>query len=170
MAGQAESSRTRAAAGYVLPPLLFMTAIFLLGTDVAAAGETRSLLERLLRALLPGVYAGLSADALAALNGALRKTAHFVAYAALAALNFRAVLGLRGRAGLPGAAAAWGLATAWAAVDEYHQSFAASRGASAADVLLDSAGAASAVLLLLHFWEPRWDPQWKTRTKPTGRG
>jgi VanZ family protein len=39
----------------------------------------------------------------------------------------------------------------WATVDEIHQSFSASRGASATDVLLDSMGAAFG-LLVYHFW------------------
>jgi VanZ family protein len=129
------------------PPLLLMAFIFWLGTDRASATQTRSLLERLLDRWWPDLLTRLSPDALVTANVALRKTGHFSGYALLGLLNARALRWLRGMIGPGVLFAAWTTATSWAAVDEFHQSFSRSRGASPQDVLLDSAGAALAIFL-----------------------
>lgn len=129
------------------PPLLLMAFIFWLGTDRASAAETRSLLERLLERWWPDLLSRLAPEALITANVALRKTGHFSGYALLGLLDARALRRLRGTMGPGVLFAAWAAATAWAAVDEFHQSFSRSRGASPGDVLLDSAGAALAIFL-----------------------
>ena len=127
------------------PPLLLMGLIFWLGGDVASAGQTQTLLLTVLRWLLLPFGTHLSQDALLTINFYFRKSGHFLGYALLGILNARALRGLRGSMRGHDAGAAWAAATAWAAVDEYHQSFAGSRGAAVEDVVLDAAGAAAGI-------------------------
>lgn len=129
------------------PPILLMALIYYMGTDRASAAETRSLLERLLERGWPELLHRLSPDTLASANVVLRKTGHFSGYGLLGILNARAARWLRGAPTRTVWLGAWAATAAWAAVDEYHQSFSASRGASFEDVLLDSAGAAFAIFL-----------------------
>ena len=129
------------------PPILLMAFIYWMGTDRASAAETRSLLERLLERWWPDLLHRLSSESLVTANVVLRKTGHFSGYGLLGILNARAARWLGGAPTRKVWLGAWALTAAWAAVDEYHQSFAASRGASFEDVLLDSAGAAFAIFL-----------------------
>jgi VanZ family protein len=123
-----------------------MAFIFWLGADQASAPETRSLLEKLLRFCLPAWYERLSPDTLVTLNVLFRKGGHFLGYALLGLLDARALRAPGATLKPRPAVIAWGAATAWAAVDEFHQSFSPSRGATLEDVLLDSFGAAMGVL------------------------
>jgi len=132
---------------WIGPPLGLMVLIFLLGTNAAGAGETRSLLARLLRFFAPGLYQGLSPETFHLLNIVFRKTGHFCGYALLGILNARAWLGLRGTFNRQGAGWSWSATVAWAAVDEFHQLFSSRRGGSARDVALDALGAAAGILL-----------------------
>jgi len=128
------------------PPLLLMGFIFWMGTGRASAEHTQSLLERLLLQVWPGLARHLSPETFDLLNAAVRKAGHFLGYALLGLLDARALRGaapVDRRRGL----AAWGAATFWAAVDEYHQSYFPSRGASVWDVCLDAAGAATGIFL-----------------------
>lgn len=125
--------------GLVLPPLALMAGIFFSGSDVASAPRSSSALQRLFESIAPAFAQGITPDQWEALNVAVRKMGHFTSYALLAFLVLRAVWGLRGRA-RGGAIVAGLIAVGFAAVDEYHQSFFPSRGASVADVLLDSVG------------------------------
>ena len=141
-------------AGYWLthgaPPLVVMAIIFWLGSDRGSADQTGGAIARLLRFLAPDLYARLSPASLETINVVFRKGGHFCGYGLLGLLNARA---LRARipptAGSKAALAAWAAATLWAAVDEYHQSYSPTRGSSAADVLLDSIGAACWITLYL---------------------
>jgi len=72
----------------------------------------------------------------------LRKGAHMAAYAVLALLNVRAC---RQSGAKRPCLQAFFLAFAYAAADEFHQGFVAGRGPSCADVMIDSAGALSAL-------------------------
>lgn len=86
------------------------------------------------------------------LNLLLKKTGHFVAFGTLAWLYARA---LRGQ-GITQTRAfwlAWGLTLLYALSDEFHQSFVPGRHPALTDVLIDSLGAATALLL----------PQWRSR-------
>jgi VanZ family protein len=77
---------------------------------------------------------------------ALRKVAHFAEYALLAALLWRA---LRSRVDSGVALrAAFALAVGYAVSDEVHQSFVDGRISSPVDVLIDAAGAATALALI----------------------
>lgn len=115
------SDRGRAASLW-LPPLVVMAAIFAI-SSTPSADVDRTVLEV-----------------------ALRKLGHFAEYALLAALLWRA---LRPRLGsIPAVRAAFVLAVAYAVTDEIHQSFVDGRIASPFDVLIDAAGAATALALL----------------------
>jgi VanZ family protein len=47
---------------------------------------------------------------------------------------------------------AWSLSVAYALTDEFHQSFVLTRNASALDVLIDSVGAATSLLLVFRYY------------------
>lgn len=95
-----------------------------------------------------------------ALNHPVRKTAHFLEYAALGALAFnlvaQAVRARRREARAFGAPAselclqgtlAWAFSAMYAATDEFHQIFVPGRAGMVADVLLDSAGALFGIIV-----------------------
>lgn len=91
---------------------------------------------------LPDLSSGLEQDFL------LRKTAHVLEYAVLAALIWRAFRGSFGLKGPVLALLCFSAAALYAASDEWHQSFVPGRGPSAVDVLIDSTGALAACLIL----------------------
>jgi len=76
----------------------------------------------------------------------LRKCAHMLEYAVLAALLWRA---------LRNEVAALVLAVAYAATDEFHQSFVHGRHGSPVDVAIDGIGAALGLLVVLRSRTPR---------------
>lgn len=131
-----------------LPPVLWMAVIMWLSSDAGSAERTASWLQPILRALAPWA----TPDQLEAMHGFVRKGAHLTEYAILAALWFRAFA--RGR-DLGARAAEWlafSISLAWALLDEAHQATLLTRTASAADVVIDSAGALIALLLARLGW------------------
>lgn len=82
-------------------------------------------------------------------NHLVRKNTHFFAYMGLALLIWRAVS--QHRDGRLVYVIAWGIATFYAMTDEFHQLFVPGRGGQLSDVLLDSAGAATGLVLLAIF-------------------
>jgi VanZ family protein len=131
-----------------------MGLIYWLGTGRGDAEATGSLLGLLLKTLAPSLYARISPHDLALMNLAFRKCGHFFGYGLLGVLNARAFLGVRGSLGRREVLAAWSATVLWACVDEVHQSFFSTRGASPADVLLDGVGAATCIGLYL-LWNER---------------
>ena len=80
-------------------------------------------------------------------NAVARKCAHFIEYLVLYLLVYRGLAsGRPWRASR--ALGGWFIVAAYAALDEFHQSFVASRTASPWDALLDSAGAAVGMLVI----------------------
>jgi VanZ family protein len=134
-----------------------MGLIFAGSTDSASSGQTSRLLGPLLRWLLPG----LSEPAVGLAVHAIRKAAHVTEYAVLAGLWWRALRRPVRRDPRPWTWPPPGRAliacALWAAADELHQSFTATRTASAWDVLLDVAGAG---LGLLALWRLRLRLRW----------
>jgi len=134
---------------YWLPPLLWVAVIFLASGDLMSAEHTSRFLVPFLRWLWPDISAGT----LAHIHFCVRKAAHVTEYAILALLVCRAVF--RG-ADFKAARSilfvgAWMICTLVAASDEFRQSFVESRGASAWDVMIDSAGAILGLLLYARF-------------------
>jgi VanZ family protein len=143
---------------YWLPVLAWMTLIFLGSGDVLSSANTSRFLGPLLHWLFPGWSASTLADAI----HILRKTGHVTEYGVLALLLWRALR--RPVAGDP-RPWSWGLARltlllamCYAATDEFHQAFVPTREARVRDVMLDTCGAAAALLLLwlLGRWRKLW--------------
>jgi VanZ family protein len=123
-----------------LPPLAWSALIAWFSGAGWGAGVTAPLLEPWLRALAPWA----APEQIAALHGLVRKAGHVIEYAVLALLWRRALT----------PAGAWRapllLAALTAALDEAHQATTLARQGSIADVLLDVAAAASALLVATH--------------------
>jgi VanZ family protein len=127
-----------------------MALILWLGTDTGSSQHTGSLVVPILRFLYPSA----SPLQIEAMHGLVRKAAHVTEYGLLAALWLRAFIT---GAGMPWRAAAWCtllIAGAWAAIDEALQANLRSRTGSAFDVGIDTAAAASVVVLVGFGWRP----------------
>jgi VanZ family protein len=134
---------------YWLPVLIWLGAIFIGSSDLMSAEHTSRFLVPFLRWLKPEI----SLETLAAIQFVVRKCAHLTEYAILALLFFRAVF--RGthlkRSMSILCVSVWIACVLVAAADEFHQSFVESRGASAWDVMIDSAGAIFGLFIGLRF-------------------
>jgi len=126
---------------------LWLGLIALESTSYASAANTGRFLYPLFRFLF-----GINAGDFAGWNGHLRKIGHFVGYFTLSALMFRAW-----KSSWPGLGDAW--RWQWAAVafiatagvatlDEWHQTFLPSRTGTFHDVILDSAAALTAQVVI----------------------
>jgi VanZ family protein len=123
-----------------LPVLVWMIFIFIGSTDLLSAEHTSRFIGPFLRWFAPGV----SDATIASTQLVVRKCAHLTEYAILAALVYRAFRQRHERAfGI-----AFIIAALYAALDEFHQSFVATRTASRWDVAIDCLGA----LLGLCLW------------------
>lgn len=113
--------------------------------------NTQGILYRLLKFF----FGPLNRHSVEVLNAVLRKIGHFIGYATLSLLFFRAVLRSAPLLGLQRLYFRWLAAgsilftAAVASLDEYHQSFLASRTGKFHDVLLDTAGAITVQIILL---------------------
>ena len=127
-----------------IPPIAWAALIFVGSTEVLSSGETGSLLEAGLTAILGHP---LPPSQFAALHFAVRKAGHLIEYGILGWLLFRAIRGDRSGFNIRWALAAVVIAALYAASDEWHQSFVPSRTPSAWDVLIDTTGATLAQVL-----------------------
>ena len=134
---------------YWLPVLLWMLFIFIGSTDLLSAEQTSRYIGPFLRWLAPDIT-----DAtIVSIQVFVRKCAHLTEYAILVALLYRALR--QKNTGLWRAAAfAFLIAVICASLDEFHQSFVASRTASPWDVMIDCFGAAIGVAFC-HAFAPR---------------
>jgi VanZ family protein len=133
------------------PAFLWAGIIFSLSTDTFSAEHTGSVLEPILRWMVPSI----TEDQFYAVHYFIRKSAHFTEYFIFCLLLYRGVRGNR-----KGWRWTWGLAAlscaaGYSALDEIHQAFVASRTASAYDSLLDSAGAFVAIAVLWVWFRSR---------------
>jgi VanZ family protein len=133
------------------PALLWAAMIFVLSTDSFSSDHTSRIVEPLLRWFFPGI----SAASLGDVHHVIRKCAHFTEYFIFFLLLYRGLRGIRRGWHLASAALAWFIAAGYSALDEIHQSFVASRGASPWDSLLDSASALVAVVVVYLFYRSR---------------
>jgi VanZ family protein len=136
------------------PALLWSALIFAASTDSFSAYHTGSIIEPILRWLLPSA----SDDTIDQIHFFIRKSAHFTEYFIFYLLLYRGI-----RAGRAGWRWSWGIgawfiAAVYACLDEIHQSFVASRTASARDSLLDSIGAFAALIVLFLLYRFRRRP------------
>jgi VanZ family protein len=126
------------------PAIAWACVIFSFSTDAFSAKHTGAIFEPILRWLMPS----LSKAQFETIHYFLRKSAHFTEYFVFCLLLYRGF-----RAGRRGWHWTWGVAAlfcaaGYSALDEIHQAFVASRGASPYDSLLDSAGAFVAFAVL----------------------
>lgn len=133
---------------YWAPPIIWMSAIFYFSTDVFAGDNTGSLLWKVISFIYPGV----TQEMFGWIHFYIRKAGHFTEYAVLALLLFRA---FRSGAG-PRWRWRWALSSLlvtflYASLDEYHQTFTRHRVGSIYDSLIDTSGAATALILLWLF-------------------
>jgi len=119
-----------------------MIFIFIGSTDLLSAEHTSRFIGPFLRWFAPNV----SDATVASIQLAVRKGAHLTEYAILAALLCRAFRQNQKRLGRAFALSFF-IAAIYAALDEFHQSFVASRTGSTWDILIDSAGALAGVLI-----------------------
>ena len=119
------------------PALIWACIIFTLSTDSFSSEHTASILLPVVRWLFPH----LTHHQFSVIHHLIRKSAHFTEYFIFCVLLFR---GFRGDH--RGWRWTWGIsalsvAAGYSIMDEIHQAFVASRGASPYDSLLDSLGA-----------------------------
>lgn len=127
------------------PVVLWMGIIFFASTGNLSAPNT----SRILRPLLLWLFPGITEATLLQVHFIVRKGAHFTEYAVLALLAARAFLS----SSRPSLRRRWWLASlalvaSCALLDEYHQSFVATRTGTIYDSLIDIAGGASAVAVV----------------------
>jgi hypothetical protein len=134
--------RVRPLVKYWLPVLFWMTFIFVGSTDLMSAEHTSRFIGPVLRWFAPEIGEGT----IALVQLVVRKCAHLSEYAILAALLYRAFR--QGSDRLWRAAAlAFLVAAICASLDEFHQSFIASRTGSSWDVMIDCVGASIGLAL-----------------------
>ncbi len=130
---------------YWLPLLLWVGVIFLGSTDMMSAERTSRFIVPFVRWLKPDI----SPETLTSIHFIVRKCAHLGEYAVLALLLLRAAIFMtnfkRSLAILY--VSVWGACLFVAATDEFHQTFVASRGALATDIMIDSGGAILGLLI-----------------------
>jgi VanZ family protein len=128
-----------------LPVFIWLGVIFLASTDLMSAEHTSRFIVPFLRWLKPDI----SPEALASIHFIVRKCAHLGEYAVLALLLLRPAIFMTNLK--PSLAilyvSVWVACLFVAATDEFHQTFVASRGASARDIIIDSGGAILGLLI-----------------------
>jgi VanZ family protein len=133
-----------------IPVALWAVVITSFSTDTFSREHTSRIAVPLLRWLLPHA----TPDTIELLHVVVRKCAHVFEYFVFGWLLFRAFRGSRQGWTVRWAARAIIFAAVFATIDEIHQLFVPSRGASALDVLLDTAAAAAAIFCL-YLWARR---------------
>lgn len=131
---------------HYFPPVFWMAAIFLFSTSMFGNESTASVFEAAVRFFYPDVSSG----SLEAAHFIVRKSAHFAEYAVLAALWYGVIARHDGCPPARAAMYAVTISILYAATDEYHQSFVHNRGPKLTDVIIDSAGAATAAAMMYY--------------------
>ncbi|MGI8919326.1 MAG: VanZ family protein [Pyrinomonadaceae bacterium] len=130
-------------------PVLFWMAVIFFASTGAFSGDNTS---RLLRPFLLWLFPEISDERIAFLHFLTRKLAHFAAYAVLGLLAARAFASSSQRwLEEHWITASAILVAAYALLDEFHQSFVASRNASIFDCLIDIAGGLCVLICLKYF-------------------
>jgi len=133
---------------YWLPPLLWMSLIFIGSADSRSVNRSSRIIAPIIRWFVPDI----SDEALGACVLAVRKMAHVTEYACFAILMWRA---LRQHTRHDKRPWTWRepklallSAFGYACLDEFHQIFVPGRGPSVHDVLIDTLGAAFGLFVL----------------------
>jgi VanZ family protein len=127
-----------------LPVFIWLGVIFLGSSDLMSAEHTSRFIVPFLRWLKPDI----SPETLASIHFIVRKCAHLGEYAVLALLLLRAAILTNLKRSLAILyVSVWVACLFVATTDEFHQTFVASRGASATDIMIDSGGAILGLLI-----------------------
>jgi VanZ family protein len=129
------------------PAVLWAGVIFTFSTDTFSSDHTATVLSFLVKWLFPH----LSPHQFKFIHHLIRKSAHFTEYFIFCLLLFRGFRGARKGWHWTWGISALSVAAGYSIMDEIHQAFVASRGASPYDSLLDSLGAFFA-FAVLYFW------------------
>jgi VanZ family protein len=129
------------------PAVLWAGVIFTFSTDTFSSDHTATVLSFLVKWLFPH----LSPHQFKFIHHLIRKSAHFTEYFIFCLLLFRGFRGIRKGWHWTWGISALSVAAGYSIMDEIHQAFVASRGASPYDSLLDSLGAFFA-FAVLYFW------------------
>jgi VanZ family protein len=134
-------------------PLLFWVGFIFLASTDAFSGENTS---RILRPFLLWLFPHVGEEQIAVIHLLIRKFAHFSEYAVLGFLAARAFAGSAQRL----LREHWTTVSAmlvviYALLDEFHQSYVASRSASIFDSLIDIAGGLFALICFAYFRRTR---------------
>jgi VanZ family protein len=127
-----------------LPAILWAILISLASTDTFSESHTSSIFDPILHWLFPGA----GPETVELMEFLIRKSAHFTEYFVFSVLLLRALKEKNQRWLLRWAIWALLIAAGYSALDEFHQSFVASRTASPWDSLLDTTAAAAAQVVL----------------------
>jgi VanZ family protein len=133
------------------PALVWAIVISLFSTHTFTAENTGHVIIPILHSIFPSA----SADSLERMHFFIRKSGHFTEYFIFALLVLRGI-----RVGHRALGLHWVLAmallvvAAYASLDEFHQSFVPGRTAAVRDVMIDTTGGASSLLIagLLSLW------------------
>jgi VanZ family protein len=143
-----------------LPAIAWAGLISILSTDVFSSEHTSRFIVPALHWLFPAA----SGATLELLHAIIRKSAHVTEYFIFSIFLIRALRGKDRGWHLRWAIWAVVIAGGYSTLDEFHQSFVASRTASPWDALLDTAGASAAQVVLgfWHLWRARGTTKAKT--------
>ena len=125
--------------------LVWMGLMFVMSTSVGSNTVSEHILAKLLKQIIPAI----TPEMLEGLNAVARKMAHVTEYAILAVLLYRALHQGYQRKMIQAFRNSAVIAVLFAALDEFHQSFVASRTPSVTDVMIDAAGAGIGIIVLL---------------------
>ena len=129
------------------PAVVWAGVIFTFSTDTFSSDHTATVLSFLVKWLFPH----LSPHQFKFIHHLIRKSAHFTEYFIFCLLLYRGFRGARKGWHWTWGISALSVAAGYSIMDEIHQAFVASRGASPYDSLLDSLGAFFA-FAVLYFW------------------
>ena len=130
---------------YWAPPIIWMSMIFWFSTDLFSGDNTGSLLWK----VVSFIYPGATRELFDSIHFYVRKAGHLTEYAVLALLLFRAFRsGAQARWRPRWALSSLLFAFLYASLDEYHQTFTRRRTGSVYDILIDTSGALTALVLL----------------------
>jgi len=133
-----------------VPTLIWLMMLVFFSTDTFSAEHTGGILWNILHYFVPGI----SLHHFQMIHFFVRKSAHFCFYGILSLLAFyswRTTMPRRARWSFRWSGLALLLTLVAASLDEFHQSFVPSRGASPRDVLLDMTGALFIQILIAAF-------------------
>lgn len=130
-----------------LPPLLWMALIFFFSTSTFSDENTASIIIPVLRTIFPRA----SPEMLSEIHFFIRKTSHFIEFATLSLLWMKTLRWQWREKSYPFFFLSFFISSLYAVLDEFHQSFVSERTESYMDMLIDSAGALSSLIILKVF-------------------